>query len=190
MKSSMFCILAGLGFLGVIFANPLPAETRVDDALKTIIPKATGISTDDLRRMSANPPPRLEDFENQSLSLVFLFLTPATDPKEPSWKEFHYLDSPPKPAKLTEVISQGNFPGFGTLLQPSFIKEMTCTVRNKVAMGTISFQVEKLCEGRVEFTARKTDKGWRMDEFRLPGYGVRVYLNQHSKWKRDFLKRR
>jgi hypothetical protein len=62
---------------------------------------------------------------------------------------------------------------------------VTCKARGKDATGVVTFRTPGICEGRIEYTARLGDKGWVVEEFRLPNYKVRVTRKAGGVWKQS-----
>lgn len=72
---------------------------------------------------------------------------------------------------------------YASLILPEYVREVTCERQAGEARGTLTFACvlagpakNVLYEGRVEWTARRAPSGWRIEEFRLPGHGIRVLL--------------
>lgn len=72
---------------------------------------------------------------------------------------------------------------YASLILPEYVREVTCERQAGEARGTLTFACvlagpakNVLYEGRVEWTARRASSGWRIEEFRLPGHGIRVFL--------------
>ena len=78
-------------------------------------------------------------------------------------------------------ISRGK--GYASFIQPEYISECETTSTNGIATGTVFFNADKLYAGAVEFTARRSDGSWRIEEFRLPNYGIRTVRGDDGKWK-------
>ena len=91
------------------------------------------------------------------------------------------------PIKLVTAISKSQDKGYGTLLQPEFITECNCRLSGDKATGSVKFHAKGLYHGKAEFTARQRDGSWRIEEFRLPAYGLQVNLGDDGKWKKSDL---
>jgi RNA polymerase sigma factor (sigma-70 family) len=191
-------------------ANPGPGELenpdgkpddRVAEIIKDLVPAAAGMSKDDMKRLSTpGEAPSFDKFDNQTLTLLVLDLNPA-DSKDPDKRrDFRFLEENPNPAKLADSISRSQAKGFGSIIQPEFITEVTCRVKGDVAKGAVTFRGlyfrvrdirdllskgEPIYEGCVEYTAHRIDGKWRVDEFRLPNYKIKVVRNAEGKWKRE-----
>jgi RNA polymerase sigma factor (sigma-70 family) len=171
--------------------------------IKELIPRASGSSVADWKRLATpGEAPTLEKMENQSLTMVLLALDFAEAEKEPAWRDFRYLQEVPAPHKLAESASRSQAKGYGTFIQPDFITGLTCRVKGDVATGTVSFRGlyfrvrdlrdlfakgEPLYEGRVGYTARRVEDCWRIEEFRLPNYKLKVVRKSDGNWKKDSL---
>lgn len=166
---------------------PAPAEAKADaeaaEAIKALIPEASSNSTADWQNLfQPGVQPNLGALKSHSLSVVLLTIEPTNDDK--LRKEFHYIPETPNPADLAKAIARSRRKGYGTLLQPDYITDVTCRVKDDAATGTVSFRNDKLYEGTIEYTARRLKEGgWRVEEFRMPAYKIRVTLQADGTWK-------
>ena len=102
---------------------------------------------------------------------------------------FKFLTDPKPidPAKLAGAImgpkdKDGKFRKTATVIQPEYITDCTCKVDGATATGTVTFKADKVYEGKVEYTARKKDGKWRIEEFRLPDGEFATTLSADGKW--------
>lgn len=49
-------------------------------------------------------------------------------------------------------------------------------------VGTVSFEAPGCWSGKMPFTARDSDQGWRVEEFRMPDTGWKVTLGESGNW--------
>jgi hypothetical protein len=159
--------------------GPAPeSDARVAERIKESIPQASSSPIADWQALSAaGGAPKVEAMDDQSLSMVLMSLPGASKHKETFESETIEVK------KLASAIYKSEAKGYGTLLQPEFITECKCSVDKDKATGTVSFRAEGLYQGKVEFTARRTNGDWRIEEFRLPGYELRVERGADGKWK-------
>ncbi len=188
-------LLALLATLFVVLgagAAPVPEEKEskevVSSKIRALLPEAASSRNADWKRLTNGDAPSVDKFENQSLSMVLLNIDPSKE-KAAVRKEFDYVGDPVNARKLAEAISRGSLlRGYGTMLQPDYITEVTCELKEKQAKGTVSFRAAGLYQGKVEYRASRDEKGWRVEEFRLPGYKIKVTRKGADPWKRGTLK--
>jgi len=70
-----------------------------------------------------------------------------------------------------------------SIIRPEYITECTRSVQGETITGKVSFRAEGLYEGTVEYTARLSPDGWRIEEFRLPHNSRRTVLTPDGTWK-------
>jgi hypothetical protein len=58
--------------------------------------------------------------------------------------------------------------GYGTLIPPDSITDLTSELKDGHATGVVSFSVEGVYRGKVEYTAEQADSRWQIVAFRLP----------------------
>jgi hypothetical protein len=154
------------------------SDARVAERIKESIPLSSSSPIADWQALStAGGVPKIETMDNQSLSMVLMSLPGSSKHKETFESETVEVK------KLAAAIYKSEAKGYGTLLQPEFITECKCSVDKDKATGTVTFRAEGLYRGKVEFTARRTNSDWRIEEFRLPGYELRVERGADGKWK-------
>jgi RNA polymerase sigma factor (sigma-70 family) len=162
-------------------------DPEAANAIKKLIPRASSISIADWRTLSAQAAPDPATMKNQALSLVLMSLDFKKMKAEGAARTFRFLQESVKPDQLAKAIARSEAKGYGTLLQPEFITEVTCRVKADTASGTVSFRNDKIYEGKIRYSARCEDGNWRVEEFRVPGYGLRVALQKDGTWKRETL---
>ncbi len=178
-----------------------PADKERDaaaaKAIKALVPEAASSPSKEWSRLSSGKaedlPKGIEDVENQSLSMSLMFLVPPEAKDDPARKEFHFLSETPDPARIAETISRTRALGYGTFLPPDGIGEVTCRVTGKLATGTVAFRGlyyknfysrgEPIYEGRVVYSAREVKGEWRIEEFRLPSYKLKVTRKEDGTWR-------
>ena len=157
---------------------PTGSDAQVAERVKALIPEASSSPNADWKALSsAGVAPTVEHMQNQSLSMVLMSL-----PGLPEHKQTFEMESA-EVGKVAAAISKSEAKGYRTFLQPEFITECRCSVDKDRATGTVAFRAEGLYRGKVEFTARRAEGDWRIEEFRLPGYDLRVHRGADGKWK-------
>jgi RNA polymerase sigma factor (sigma-70 family) len=176
-------------------------DEKVATKIRELIPQTSSSSMADLKRLSTpGEVPTLDRFDNQSLTMVLLALEPPDADNAAARREFHYVEDTPSPLKIAETLSRSRANGYCTFLQPDFITGLTCQVKGDVAKGVVSFRGlyfrvrdlrdllnkgDPIYEGRVEYTARRIDGNWRLEEFRLPNYKLKVVRKADGNWKKE-----
>ena len=117
----------------------------------------------------AGGPPSLDALPDAWLSLVLLALNPKPTAVEAETFTWDTDDL----TKAVDVLKK-NSTSRTSFLQPDFITAMDADIKLGKAVGTITFRAEGLYHGKIEFTAHLGSDRWRVDEFRLPGYQLRV----------------
>jgi hypothetical protein len=163
------------------------AETFTAENAKALIPEAAGMSADELRKLgSGGDPSKFEPPNGDSLTWLALKFAPGPDaPKDPT--SLRFLGDTPNPAVIGGAITgpkdkDGKPRKTATLIQPEYITDCTCKVDGDTATGTVTFKADKAYEGKVEYTARKKDGKWRIEEFRLPDLKITTTLGADGKW--------
>lgn len=152
---------------------------------KELIPEAASIANEDFETLSKTPDPT--KIETQTLSLVLFSLNPFEEAKKnPAvLNDFKYLTERfPKPSTIADAMWRSKSKGYASMIQPEFITDCKCNTENGKATGTVTFTADKLYAGTVEFTAHPNNGAWRVEEFRLPNYGVKVVRGEDGAWKK------
>lgn len=171
-----------------------PLSARADDALtpdkaKALIAEAAGVPAKAFEALSTAPNPTpdlLAEPRGQTLTWWVMSYAPDKDtPKNPV--AFKFLTDQLNPSELAKAISgpkgaDGKHRATATVIHPEYITDCTCKVEGEAAIGTVSFKVDKLYEGNIDYTARKKDGAWRIEGFRLPDYKVTLALGADGKW--------
>ena len=154
---------------------------------KALIPEAAGMPADELRELSGTADPaKFRSAKGHSLTWWLLTYVPGPDaPKNPT--SFKFLGDALNPAKTASALAgpkdkDGKHRAYASLIHPEYITDVTCKADGDTATGTVTFKAEKVYEGKVEYTARKKDGKWRIEEFRLPDYKVTLALGADGKW--------
>jgi hypothetical protein len=155
-----------------------PSDLSPSEA-RSLIPEAASMSFVDFQKLAgAQAAPSATAFESLPLSLVLLSMRPGEAAKE----DFRYLGEAIPPPALAHAVSLGQARGYATLIQPDFITDCTCSASEGAATGVVSFRAEGLYSGKVEFLARWNNGAWQIDEFRLPGCGIKTIRGPDGKW--------
>jgi hypothetical protein len=163
-----------------------------DDAeeIKKLIPAASGMARADFEKLAmSDTAPKPSDVEEKTLTLLLFTAKPRDDTK--AKEQFRFLTTGyPKPSQLAaEMYRSLNLAGTKVVLAPvtmihaDRITGLTCEVMEGTAKGTVSFEVPKLYAGKADYVARKVDGAWRIEEFAMPGYEIRVVRGEKGKWK-------
>ncbi len=155
-------------------------ETEIANKIRDLIPKAASCSISQLENITSES--KLKDFDNHTLTLLFMFLEPTKGDRKES--DLQIITDSPRPKDLAEAISKSKEKGYGTVIQPDYIKEFSCKIKGDKAGGAISFEAEKLYKGKVEYSATRKDNQWKITEFRLPKMKLKVTLNEQNQWKK------
>jgi len=189
----------GVGFLVALVclvslspcrAQAPPANLLKADEARKLLPRAASMSPAEFQSLAANPAP--DTIKNRSLTLVLL--SPATEmetKKNPAAaQDFRYLgDGPVNMVRLAKALAPSRTDEYASFLRPEHLTACTCESADGRATGTINFRSRNLFEGKVRFSAVKTDKGWSINEFVLPNYKLRVFLNKEGRWEQEALKK-
>ena len=166
----------------------IPAQENNNDLTvaeaKQLIPEAASITNLDFETLSKNPDPA--KIESQTLSVVLLSLNPFDQANEKTAvsNEFKYLtDQLPTPTTIAKAMWRSKSKGYASMIQPHFITDCRCKTNRDTSEGTVAFTAEGLYSGVAEFTARRIDNAWRIEEFRLPNYGIKVLRGESGAWK-------
>jgi predicted Ser/Thr protein kinase len=155
-------------------------------AARELIPEAASMTSADFQKLASSPLATPAVSESQSLSLILMSLRPgeAAKTNPAALADFQYLEAP-MPSRVAEAMWKTKSKGYATAIQPEFITNCTCRTENDTATGTVSFTAPGLYSGKVDFVARRTAGVWRIDEFRLPGYGIKTVRGEDGKWTRS-----
>lgn len=154
---------------------------------KRLIPDAAGMPAEELRTVAqAQDPAKFQPKNGDTLTWVVLSYAPGPDTPK-NLTSFKFLEETINPAKLASAISGpkdmlGKFRSTATVIQPEYITDCTCKMDGDTATGTVTFKAEKLYEGKVDYTARKKDGNWRIEEFQLPDLKITIALGDDGKW--------
>ena len=170
-------------------APPDDPDALTPEKAKALIPEAAGGPADEFRKLSSEDARKFRFSNGQSLTwLIMLSDAPGDRPgavKNPT--SFRFLGEIPNAAALANAITgpkdkDGKFPSYASMIHPEYITDCTCKVDGDTATGTVTFKVEKLYEGKIDYVARKKDGRWRIEEFNLPDVKMRTVLGADGKW--------
>jgi hypothetical protein len=178
-------------------AAPAPgADDFTAEKAKALVPEAAGVPAEELREVfkklsgatvvNADELSKWQSTKGDTLTWLIgvkYFVTPGEAPKS----SFRLLDDWPNPHDLTNAFygpkdKDGKFRQTATLIHPEYITDCTCKVNDDTATGTVTFKADKAYEGKAEYTARKKDGAWRIEEFRLPDLKITTTLGADGKW--------
>lgn len=177
-------ILFAVTFCTLVLAPLRAADEFTAEKAKALIPEAAGGPAEDFRKLASDPAPdKLAAAKGQTLTWWMMSYVPDKDtPKNPT--SFKFLGDTINPSALAKAITGPDSKRtYASLIHPEYITDCTVKVNGDTATGTVSFKVDKLYEGKIEYTARKNKDGaWRIEEFRLPDYKVTLALGADGKW--------
>ena len=187
MRITRFVLLF-CGFLALILHAECCAQ---DDGLtpeqaKNLIPEAASLPAVDALQFAQVDLSKFKPSVGDALTWVVLSHMPGPDtPKNPT--SFRFVGETLAPTAIAKAIEgpkdkDGKTRKWVSLIHPEYITECTCKVDGATATGTVTFKAEKVYEGKVEYTARKKDGKWRVEEFRLPEFKITTVLGPDGKW--------
>jgi hypothetical protein len=165
-----------------------PAKAR------ELIPEAAGSPADDLAKLSTNTPKTFRLSNGESLTwLLWTYqaepIGAKDDPKGPKERSFRFLGETINLGAVADAVAgpkdkDGKHRKYATFIHPEYITDCTCKVDGDTATGTVTFRAEKAYEGKAEYTARKKDGSWRVEEFRIPDLNIHTVLGKDDKWSK------
>jgi hypothetical protein len=172
----------------VCLALPAAPLLAADDAFtaakaRQLIPEAAGMPAKELKGLAESP--TVGNFRpSRGDSLTWFVLNYAPDPKGKLPTSFRFIGEAIDPARIAGALAgpKGKDRKYASLIHPEYITDCTCEADGDTATGTVSFKAEKAYEGKVEYTARKKNGAWRIEEFRLPDLKVTLALGADGKW--------
>jgi hypothetical protein len=167
--------------------------TAADDVFtaekaKVLIPEAAGVPSAELRKLAEASSPTTFSASNGE-SLTWWLLTYHPGPNDPVPTSIKFLNDP-KPVNPAALIASilgpkdkdGKRRKYASIIHPEYIIGCTCKVNGETATGMVSFKADEVYEGKVEYTARKKDGAWRIEEFRVPDAKFTTTLAADGKW--------
>jgi hypothetical protein len=180
------CVLCGCSLEQDAARRAADYDDSVSQRIEGVLPVVTGVPTAMSHLVELRPNgPRAEDLPHPTVSLVLLsppiFMNPNPTPAQKETFEYKTND----PDKLRAALRKSEGKGYLTLLQPEFITACECSADKEQgeAEGTVEFEAEGLYRGKIEFSARLGPTGWELNEFRLPGYQLKLVRFEGYKWK-------
>lgn len=185
---SLLILAIGFSVLSV------PAGRAADDftaeKAKALIPDAAGMPAGAVAEFSMAAVATEELLTaSRGQTLAWWVLVCAPDDLRKGSTSFKFLDYQIQinPAKIADLMvgpkdKDGKRCKIATVIRGEDITDCTCKVDGDTATGVVSFKTERLYEGKIEYTARKKDGKWRIEEFRLPEYKVTLALGADGKW--------
>jgi hypothetical protein len=163
-----------------------PSDLSPSEA-RALIPEAASMSFADFQKLTSSVDASATTFESHSLSLILLSLRMDKAAKDNSEAkaDFRCLGEVLNPAVVARAMSLSKSRGYASVIQPDFITDCTCSASEGAATGVVSFRAEGLYAGKIEFLARWNNGAWQIDEFRLPGYGIKTVRGEDGKWHRS-----
>jgi hypothetical protein len=180
MRSVLPFLLLAAGTAGAVPQGVTPLTAA---QAKALLPEAAGVPADFLKRVAEEGTVVTGKVPPNGHSLTWAILTHAP-PREPvKDPEFKFLaENAVNVGAVMAAISKSGGKGYGSVIQPEFITDCTCTVKGDTATGVVTFKADKAYQGKVEYTARVKDGKWRVEEFRMPNLKIAVKLGADGKW--------
>ena len=150
-----------------------------------LVCKAASMSNKNFKKF-AGPRSNLnaDEYTNKSLTLTLLThnLKKAMAENPEAANDFQFLGEIDL-ANFARALSRSETQGFASLIQPEFITHSACTTTGNTATGFVTFHAQELYSGKVDFVARRHAKGWQIEEFQLPKYGITLVLGKDGNWQ-------
>ena len=157
------------------------------EIIKSLVSEAAGIPNQEWITLAEDKKgPHEEAVNGTPLSLLLLTLNSMEAAKENAdvMKDFWYLtETLPKPTQIADAIWISKAKGYASFIQPEYITQVTGRTNDQTAQGYVAFAVPKLYTGRVNYTARRSAEGWRIEEFHLPHYGIAIRRQNEGRWE-------
>ncbi|MHC4472741.1 MAG: hypothetical protein ACYTDY_14740 [Planctomycetota bacterium] len=171
-----------IGFLIVlVLLSGCGSEDRLTpEQAKALIPTAAGAPESALREIAqvgAAVSPKTLPTMPLSLLLTAVRVDDSPDLRRLS-------DGAPAPAKVAEMWVEAST-GVVTLFPADSLSDVEVRSEGDRATGSFRFRREGLVEGKVEFTAERTETVWRIVEFRLPATGDATRLQPDGTWRAE-----
>jgi hypothetical protein len=175
--------------LSACCAPALPAAEDgplTPEKAKALIPEAAGLPAGVFEKVTDGDPGKFRPPQGDTLTwLVFTYVPGPGAPENPT--SFKYVGENPNPAAVARAIAgpkgkDGKARTYASVIHPEYITDCTCKADGDTATGTVTFKADKAYEGKVEYTARKKDGAWRVEEFRLPDLKITTTLGTDGKW--------
>ena len=167
-----------------------PAATDDAKKIRKLIPAAAAIKRQDMEKLATGKTARSSDIKDKSLTFVLLLDLKPKDGKEAKEQYQDLMKGAVDPTVIVQELYRGDR-GIGniillrgpvTLIHADRITACTCKVDGDTAKGTVSFEVPKLCKGKVQYIARRKDDRWRIEEFIVPAYDIHIVRNAKGMW--------
>jgi hypothetical protein len=167
------------------FGADAPADEFTTEQAKPLVCEAAGIPWNEFRRYSEDGwhhgnirPPNGEPLT----WVVFQFWL-----EDSGWRvhpSVFYLGTQINRWKIAGIMAGpgGTFRPYESMIHPEYITDCTCEVDGDTATGTVSFKAQEEYAGKVEYTARKKDGKWRIEQLRMPVLGITSTLRADGKW--------
>jgi hypothetical protein len=122
-----------------------------------------------------------DDYQNKSLTLVLLTHNLKNASLE-AGNDFQFLGEL-NLSKFADALSRSELQGYASIIQPGFITHSACTTTGNTATGFVTFHAKELYTGKVNFVARRQAKSWRIEQFELPHYKIKLVLGKDGNWQ-------
>lgn len=165
------------------------------EALKEMVSRAASISVEDFQAI-AEAADLMDLRDHPDLPLTLLIVSRLRGkPRGGTERDFRLL-GPAGLARMADVaeaicpirpadqrVTSRPIPdAYASVIRPEYITECTRAVRGDTVTGKVSFRVDGVYEGAVEYVAGRGPSGWRIEEFRLPNSGERTVLTVRGTW--------
>ena len=192
-------LLAAIGFLRAeLRTGVVQAGSGVDEkfdfgssrrARQLVVERAAAVPKNEMPDFTKEFPPKLEDYKNQPLTLFILYYKPPPvrqigEETAKRRSEEVLLDPGQSfdPAGIFKAISKwSKGPSF---IQPDYIQKVTAEIKDGAAHGVVEIEVKDVYRLKVNFVAKKSDSGWKIERFAFPGIGAEVISDgDNGRWK-------
>jgi hypothetical protein len=182
-------LLLAIGLCVWVVSPLAAADDFTAETAKALIPEAAGAPSADFQKIgeAAGDAPNHRPSNGDSLTWWLLTYAPGPDAPAPTSVKFLVDGNAVNPAAVARAImgpkdKDGKYRKYASLIHPEYITDCTCKVDGATATGTVTFKADKAYEGKVEYTARKKDGKWRIEEFRVPDAKFTTTLGADGKW--------
>jgi len=189
----MFHIARTLLLLVLVFNSPgssLHADDRpAEEQIREYITQAVAMQRVDFNKIArATSSPKVEEWDDKSLTLVLLFGTGIRE-EESDQFQFH-TDRTPRPNELVREVNRG-FGGYRfflpdapvSMIHQDRITKVTCQVDEESATGTLSYNVPGMYSGKVDYVAEKQPTHWHITELIVSDYDIHLVRGDGGLWQ-------
>jgi len=195
LQSFVACALFGGISVGCAIAG---GDAKEAGEIKKLVPAATAMSNAEYKvTCELTNAPTEELYENKSLTMLILttlwweskmysnMIHPdrTKEGEDADAKaEFEWLELLIPFEALQEIDRGERRPK--TIIHANRITDVTCHVDEDRATGCVSFTVPRICRGKVNYVAVKSDGVWKITEFHMPAHKLDI-RKEGDEWRRE-----